>query len=535
MFVRQLKPSGAKNSILLVAIATVSILLAGCSSESTNGKTAEVASQPLLFESTIESLQQYEAPEWFRDAKLGIYLHWGAYSVVERGEWYPRYMYEEGRPEYKYHLENYGHPSEFGYKDIIPLWKAENFDPDKLVKLFKQAGAKYFTPVAVHHDNFDLWDSKYHEWNAVNKGPKKDLIGMWRKATLDNDLRFGVTTHLSRSYSWLNTSKGADKEGPYAGVPYDGNDPAYESLYHEKHDDTHPRAALNPSKAWRDHWKLRMQDLIDNYRPDLFYFDSAVPFRGEDKGKTGMEVIAHLYNTSIKNHDGKQEAVMAIKERPWQGLYADGMATLDYERGKASHILDDPWQTDDSIGPWGYRSGTWMDTHGNMLTVKYMDANMVIDKFVDMVSKNGNMLLNVPIKADGTLDQTTTDVLVGMGEWMAVNGEAIYGSRPWYMFGEGKVNEVPHRATRSPFTSRDIRFTTNNGSLYAIVMDWPGAGKKVTIQNITAMNTRIEPVTSVSMLGVHDPNEWKRTADGLVVTMPDSKPGDIAYTLKIGF
>jgi alpha-L-fucosidase len=208
---------------------------------------------------------------------------------------------------------------------------------------------------------------------------------------------------------------------------------------------------------------------------------------------------------------------------------------LDYERGKASHILDEPWQTDDSIGPWGYRSGKWVDTYGRPLEVKYMDTNMVIDKFIDMISKNGNMLLNVPIRADGTLDEKTTTVLEGMGDWFAVNGEAVYGSRPWYMFGEGKVNEIDHRATRSPYTAKDIRFTTNNGYLYAFILDWPGAGKQVTIQNITAMNTRIEPVTSVSMLGVDGAIEWQQTGDGLVITMPDNKPGENAYVLKIGF
>jgi alpha-L-fucosidase len=473
--------------------------------------------QPLHFEGTIESLRQYEVPEWFRDAKLGIYLHWGAYSVAEQGEWYPRNMYIEGRPEYKHHLENYGHPSEHGYKDIIPLWKAENFDPDKLVKLFKQAGAKYFSPVAVHHDNFDLWDSHHHEWNAVDKGPRKDIIGLWRKATLDNGLRWGVTTHLSRSYSWLNTSKLADKEGPMAGVPYDGNDPAYASLYHEKHDDTHPRAPLNAPKHWRDHWAMRVKDLIDNYQPDLLYFDCAIPFRGEDEGRTGMDVIAHLYNTSVAN------------------LYAEGVTTLDYERGKAADILDEPWQTDDSIGPWGYRSGTWMGPDGTIHEIEYMDSNMVVDKFIDIVSKNGNLLLNIPIRADGTLDDRTIEVLEGMGKWMAVNSEGIYGSRPWYRFGEGKVNEIDHRATRSPYTWRDIRFTTNDGFLYTYILDWPGKGRQVTIQNVTLMNARLTPVASVSMLGYDGAIEWEQAPDGLVVTMPDDKPGDHAFGLKIGF
>lgn len=525
------KPYQTRNAF----VAALSAVLAACGGEPGASSSVADDDKPVVFEATIESLQQYEAPVWFRDAKLGIYLHWGAYSVAERGEWYPRYMYVEGRPEYQHHLENYGHPSEFGYKDLIPLWKAENFEPDKLIKLFKYAGAKYFSPVAVHHDNFDLWDSKHHEWNAVNHGPKKDIIGMWRKATLDNGLRWGVTTHVSRSYSWLNTSKGADTGGAYKGVPYDGNDPAYASLYHERHDDTHPRAPINPPKAWREHWAARMKDLIDNYQPDIFYFDSAVPFRGDDDGQTGMDVIAHLYNTSIANHNGKLEAVMTVKERPWQALYAPGMTTVDYERGKASNILPDPWQTDDSIGPWGYRSGTWMDTHGNTVEVEYMDTNMVIDKFLDIVSKNGNLLLNVPIRADGTLDGKTTEVLEGMGDWMAINEKGVFGSRPFYMFGEGKVNEIDHRAIRSPYTHQDIRYTTNNGFLYAFVLDWPGAGNQITLKNITVMNKRIKPVASVTMLGVDGKVDWDQTPDGLVVTMPDRKPGDYAFGIRIGF
>jgi alpha-L-fucosidase len=503
-----------KRINLLLAL----VLLTGVS---VNAKKKEKKDQ---FENTIESLQKYECPEWFRDAKLGIYMHWGPYSVAEMGEWYARNLYLENKEDYKHHVKTYGHPSEFGYKDFIPMWKAENFDPDKLVALFKKAGAKYFTPCAVHHDNFDLWDSKHHKWNAVKMGPKKDLIGMWREATLKHGLRFGVTTHLSRSYSWLNTSKLSDTKGPKKGVPYDGNDPEYQDFYHKAHKDIHPRAPENAPEYWRKEWAKRIKDLIDNYHPDHLYFDCAVPFRGEDKGETGMDVIAYLYNHSMKMNGGKQEAVMAIKERPWQGLYADGMATLDYERGKASHILAEPWQTDDSIGPWGYKKGA-----------SYMTTNMVIDKLVDIVSKNGNLLLNVPIKADGTLDEPTVKVLEGMGKWLAINGEAIYGTRPWYMFGEGKVNEIDHRAQKSPYTKKDIRFTTKGETLYAIVLDWPGAGKEVKIQNITAMNSRLTPVKSIRMLGVSEDIEWEQTCDALVVKMPKDKPCENAYSIKIEF
>lgn len=479
---------------------------------------------PETFEPTVESLQKYECPEWFRDAKLGIYLHWGAYSVAEQGEWYARKLYLEDTPEYAHHLKTYGHPSEFGYKDFIPMWKAENFDPDALVALFKKAGAKYFTPCAVHHDNFDLWDSKYQEWNAVNMGPKKDLIKMWREATLKQGLRFGVTTHLSRSYSWLNTANLSDTTGPMKGVPYDGAQGKGKGLYPPKHDDIHQRAPLNAPKEWRDLWAKRIKDLIDNYHPDHLYFDCSVPFRGDDMGKTGMDVIAHYYNHSMEMHGGKLEGVMCVKERPWQGLYAPGMTTLDYERGKANEIRPEPWQTDDSIGPWGYRKGA-----------SYMTPNAAIDKFIDIVSKNGNMLLNVPIKADGTLDDETVNVLEGMGRWLAVNGEAIYGSRPWYMFGEGPTTHMGHYAQKSPYGKRDIRFTTNMGNLYVIVLDWPGANEVVTVENITLTNMRMKPVKAVSLLGYAGEINWEQHPDGLKITMPEEDPGEFAYAFKLEF
>ncbi|WOH39488.1 alpha-L-fucosidase [Thalassotalea fonticola] len=521
---KSFKHSRLANMTKLTVLVSSIFGITACSSTLPAQSNSTQSNSVETFEATISSLQNYSTPEWFRDAKLGIYLHWGPYSVAEVGEWYPRHMYLQGREEYNHHVKTYGHPSEFGYKDLIPLWKAENFDPDALVGLFKKAGAKYFTPVAVHHDNFDLWDSKHQEWNSVNHGPKKDLTGMWREATLKHGLRFGVTTHLSRSYSWLNTSKLADTTGDKTGVPYDGNDAEFSGLYHEKHSDTHPRAALNPPKAWRDQWALRMKDLIDKYQPDHFYFDSAVPFRGEDNGQTGMDVIAHLYNTSIKNHDGKQEAVMAIKERPWQAMYDDGMATLDYERGKASHILPEPWQTDDSIGDWGYRK-----------KATYMETNLVIDKFIDIVSKNGNLLLNIPIKADGTLDQRATTTLEEMGEWMTANGEGIYGSRPWYLFGEGKVNEIDHKAQKSPYTSKDIRFTTKGDTIYAYVLQWPGAGKTLRIRNITEGNMRIGLVENVTMLGSNTKIKWSAEPDGLEIIMPKKPASEFAHGFKINF
>ena len=467
------------------------------------------------FRPTVESLRAYECPEWFRDAKFGIYLHWGAYSVAEKGEWYARKLYEEGRSEYDHHVKTYGHPSKFGYADFIPLWKAENFDPDSLLALFKRAGAKYFTPCAVHHDNFDLWDSKHHEWNAVKMGPKKDLIRMWKEATHKAGLRFGVTTHLSRGYSWLNTANQADTEGPLAGVPYDGAQGKAKGLYPPNDgQSTHARAPLDAPKSWRDNWARRVKQLVEDYEPDHLYFDCAVPFRGSDKGRTGMDVIAHFYNH-------RPEGVMCIKKRPWQGLYADGIATLDYERGKAADILDDPWQTDDSIGSWGYNPEK-----------PYMEPGLVVDKLVDIVSKNGNLLLNIPIRADGTLDQKATDLLIEVGDWLEINGEGIYGTRPWVVYGEGH-GQIGAHDLESTLNWRDVRYTMKGDVLYGFVMGKPRKGRPIQLIHVTEMFEHIDGVKSVELLGHDGPLTWEMHPDGLTITAPESLPSEYAIGFRI--
>ena len=251
-----------------------------------------------MFEGTLESLSAYRCPEWFRDAKFGMYVHWGVYSVAGRGAWFPRMMYQEENKHYWHFLRTYGHPSKTGYKDFIEKWKAENFDPHHVVGLFKAAGARYFCPCAVHHDNFDLWDSKHHRYNSVNMGPRKDITAMWREATLAQGLHFGVTTHLARAYSWFNTNKRCDLTGPYRGVPYDGADPEYAEFYFGPHDDYSHRHPQNPPEIWRRNWSMRIKDLIDNYHPEHLYFDGAVPFLGDDQARTGLDVIAHFYNHS---------------------------------------------------------------------------------------------------------------------------------------------------------------------------------------------------------------------------------------------
>ncbi len=454
------------------------------------------------FQPTAESLKQYKCPEWFRDAKLGIYTHWGPSAVAAADDWYARHMYIQGHPAYNFHVKTFGHPSEFGYKDLIRLWKAERFDPDRLVKLFKEAGAKYVSPVAVHHDNFDLWDSKHHRFNAAKMGPKKDLIGMWRKATLKHGLRFGVTTHFARTYSWFNTNKGADTTGPLAGVPYDGNDPEFRELYLGKHDDSNVMAPLNPPRHVREKWAARTKDLIDRYAPDVMYFDGAIPFRGEDQFKTGMEVIAHYYNQSIQRH-GKLDSVMFTKDidhhfgKHSHGLYVEGATSLDMERTLANDLREDPWQTDDSIGPWFYIRGAG-----------YTDINSLVRKFVDIVTKNGCLLLNVPLRADGTLDEAAEALLVDLGKWTSRYGQSIYETRP------------------GPFYPDRWGGSVHKGKLvYLHVLNW-GGDEELTLP---PLDQKVLQATALTGGDV----EFEQDADRIAVRMKKADQNDVDTIIRL--
>ena len=456
------------------------------------------------FEPTPESLKQYKCPEWFRDAKFGIFICWNAYTVPAIGDWYARHMYDPKTKYYKYHVANYGHPSKVGYKDIIKQWKGENFDADALVTLFKRAGAKYIVPMANHHDNFDLWDSKHHKWNSVNYGPKKDIIGLWEKAIRKQGLRFGVTEHNARAYSWCQTNKGSDNDGPLKGVPYDGNDPKYVDLYLPKSDDTNMKTPLNPPESWRKQWLARTKDLIDRYKPDHMYFDGAIPFAGDDNGKTGMELIAHYYNQNMKWHNGRLEGVMCTKWINEHGILAKGATTIDHEGTCAKRIIAEPWQTDATIGAW-----FWVRNQ------RYRSVGRIIYQLVDIVSKNGNLLLNIPPKADGTLDPQAKQLLVDIGKWMDLNGQAIYGTRPWKMFKDGAV-----------------RFTSKGTDLYAIAIKWPGAGKKLILPSLKAAKDNAK-VSNVVLLGHDGKLTWKQDDKGLTITMPEKQPCQHAWSFKL--
>jgi alpha-L-fucosidase len=472
-----------------------------------------------LFQPTWDSLKQYQCPDWFRDAKFGIWAHWGPQCVPEEGDWYARNMYVEDSSQYKYHVEHYGHPSEFGYKDIIPLWKAEKFDPDRLMERYKKAGARYFVSMGVHHDNFDLWNSRYHKWNAVNMGPKKDIVGLWAAAAHKYGLRFGVSEHLERSYSWFNVNKGADKQGPKAGVPYDGNNSKYADFYFPPHEDTRKVYPANPPEWWKKQWYDRIQDLVDSYHPDLLYTDGGVPF-----GEVGRSLVAHFYNQNMKWHNGRLEAVYNIKNMKEHGDYFEGIAVEDLERGTLKGIKAEPWQTDTSAGDWFYKRG-----------YPYKTSAEIIHLLADIVSKNGTLLINFPQRPDGTLDAQEETILDDLAAWMPINGEAIFETRPWHVFGEGpNMLEGGHkREEGKPFTAEDIRFTTKGETLYAIALGWPADGKLLVKSLAAGSGLYPRQIGKVELLGAREALKWNRNAEGLTVELPLQKPCEHAYALKI--
>jgi alpha-L-fucosidase len=469
------------------------------------------------FKPTVESLKQYKCPEWFRDAKFGIWAHWGPQAVPMQGDWYARHMYAQGSEMYNYHVATYGHPSVFGYKDIIPLWKAEKWDADKLMALYKKAGARYFVSQAVHCDNFDLWNSKYNTWNAVAMGPKRDVVKEWQKAAQKQGLRFGVSEHLGYSRAWFQTSHGADTSGPKAGVPYDGADPKWRSLYH-------PASTLNGcyysnEADWHQEWFQRMQDLVDQVHPDFFYTDGGIPF-----GTFGFRLMAHLYNSDMAKNNGKLQAVYTSKNfnKPeTHGVFVEGTCTEDLERGMQQAIAPEPWQTDTSNGDWYYRQND-----------KYKTTSEVLHQLVDIVSKNGNLLLNIVQYPDGSLPPESVRLLEGLTPWFAVNGEAIYGTRPWLVSGEGPTQVSSGQFNESyAFTARDIRFTRSKdgGTLYAFVLGWPEDGK-VTVKSLAKT---AGAVSCVTLLGHTGKLAWEQTEQGLVVTLPPQKPCEHVFALKI--
>jgi alpha-L-fucosidase len=545
-----------KEKLSFLAVIAAAIIVQGCTAEwekmpAFASKISHKAEpmQTGKFQPTWESLKHYQTPEWYRDAKFGIWAHWGPQCQPQRGDWYARGMYEEGGWQYKSHLETYGHPSKFGFKDIIHEWKAENWDPEKLMALYKRAGAQYFVALANHHDNFDNYDSKYQPWNAVNLGPKKDLIAGWAKAARDNGLRFGVSVHAAHAWGWYEVSQGADKTGEYAGVPYDGKltkadgkgqwweglDP--QDLYAQNHApgrnlqwewDTAKGSSV-PDAAYCKKLYNRTVDLINKYKPDLIYFDDTIlPLY--PVSDAGLKIAAHYYNSNMKWHNGKLEAVMNGKVLSPEQRQC---MVWDIERGQSNRIEPLPWQTCTCIGSWHYDQGIF-DNH------RYKNAKTVVQTLVDIVSKNGNLLLSVPVRADGTIDSDEVKILEGIAAWMDINKESIFGTRPWKVFGEGPAskNAAPINAQgfnegkNKPFTAQDIRFTSKGDTLYAIAMGWPT--KPLQIKSLgTDAKLLNKTIVDIQLLGSREKLLWVQSNDALTITPPQNQPCDYAVVFKI--
>ena len=459
------------------------------------------------FKPTVESLKEFECPDWFRDAKFGIWSHWGPQSVPMFGDWYARNMYIEGEPQYMYHWRKYGHPSKFGYKDIVKLWKAEKFDPAELMDLFVDSGARYFVGQAMHHDNFDNFDSEHNVWNSTKVGPMKDICALWKAEAKRHGLPFGLSEHLGASYTWLSSSHGADKQGPYAGVPYDGADPANESLYRDNDsellitDDGWHWYTKNP-KYHADYFR-RIKDVIDKFQPDLLYSDGEVAFH-----EIGYALVAHLYNTSASEHNGRNQAVYNFKQHgafnTTPGITKIGV--LDIERGLSADPLPEPWQDDTSLGDWFY----------NVRDV-YKSASDVADTLVDIVSKNGNLLMNVAQKPDGTIDDETRYTLKQVGAWLKENGEGIYGTRPYTRHKEGKteLSGGAFKEDRADWQPTDFRFTQKPGEVFAFMMR-TGNSDKAIVQTL-GRNTEKE-IKSVWVAG--SPADFEQKDGALLVKLP---------------
>jgi alpha-L-fucosidase len=534
-----------KHSIYLLLTA---LALPLSTQAETNYVVVSTASEPVAagkFQPTWQSLKQYECPEWFRDAKFGIWAHWGPQCQPEDGDWYARAMYLTGSGQYKFHTNHYGSPKDFGFKDVINSWHAENWNPDQLMALYKRAGAQYFFALANHHDNFDLWDSKYQSWNSAAIGPKKDLIAGWEKAARKNGLRFGVSVHASHAWSWYEPAQDYDgklTKTDGAGKWWDGLDP--QELYEQNHPPSpgyekgsaiHARwnwgnGVSLPDQAYCDKFYNRTVDLINRYNPDLIYFDdTALPLW--PASDAGLKIAAHFYNHNNQLHGAQDDGVLFGKIlTPEQ----QQCMVWDIERGQANDIEPFPWQTDTCIGDWHYLRERF--NHHN-----YKSTKTVIQTLCDIVSKNGNLLLNIPVRGDGTIDDDELKVVQGIGDWMEVNRECIFSTRPWKKFGEGPASGGAKLSAQGfnegkgkPFTSEDVRFTQSKDgkTLYAIVLGAPTNGISIKALGKSA-KLLDKPVKKIETLGSKEKLAWEQSADALMISQPKSLPNNFAVVLKI--
>ncbi len=446
------------------------------------------------------SLSAYRVPEWYKNAKFGIFIHWGIYSVPAFGnEWYSRNMYIQGSPEFEHHRKTYGEQKDFGYKDFIPMFRAEKFDPKEWAELFKKAGAKYVVPVAEHHDGFQMYDSEISKWNAANMGPKRNVLGELSAEFSRQGMVNGASTH--RIEHWFFMSHGKEFESDITDAEQEG-DFYWPAMPERDHYDLFSEPA--PTVEFLEDWMIRTCELIDRYRIKILYFDwwiqhqSAKPYL--------QKIAAYYYNRAA---EWGEEVVICYKH----DAFMFGTALVDIERGQFAQIQPFYWQTDTAIA-----KNSWCYTENN----DFKKAKDILCDLVDIVSKNGNLLLNVGPKADGTISDEDRAVLLEIGEWMEKNGEAVYGTRPWRIAAEGPTEVAEGQFTDGKdkvFTAEDFRFTVKGDSLYAICLHYPEDGK-VTIKALGEQDASHLPkfhgiIKSVEVLGFEEQPDWKRDGEGL--------------------
>ena len=503
-----------------------------------NAQLSDVPVQQGTYTPDWESLGAWECPEWFKDAKFGIWAHWGPQCHAEDGDWYARFMYYDGSGQNQWHWQHFGDPAVFGLKDLCNDWKAQNWDPEQLVNLYKSVGARYFMALANHHDNFDLWNSPYQEWNSVNVGPKKDIIKGWSDACKKAGLPLGVSIHASHAWTWLEPSQEYDgnltkEDGK--GKWWEGMDP--QELYAQRHDHSsgwdnsgtiHSQwdwgnGANLPSQQYKQKFQNRVLELINDYQPSMIYFDdTAMPFYGCDD-QIGKNILAHYYN---KQSDvvvtGKQLNAQQKQYMLW-----------DVERGIPDRIQEQYWQTCTCIGSWHYDVNVY--NRGG-----YKGAQQVVDMLVDIVSKNGNLLLSIPVRSNGTIDDKEQAILEGIKAWMDVNSVSIYGTRPWKTYGEGPMADASNPLSAQGFnegnnySSKDVRYVQKGDVLYATIMRWP-ATSSFTFKSLGKSSPYFSgQVKSVKLLG-YGAVSFSQAINGVTVQLPDVKPNDIAPVFEITF
>lgn len=465
------------------------------------------------FTDTWKSLLNYKIPQWYENAKFGIFIHWGVYSVPAFGnEWYPRNMYQQGTPEFKHHIKTYGSQNRFGYKDFIPMFKAEKFDPKAWVDLFEKSGARYVIPVAEHHDGFQMYDSALSRWNAANMGPKKDIIGELAKAVRERGMVFGLSSH--RAEHWWFFDGGLEFDS-------DVRDPYYMDFYGPAKASPKDLGSIDdnpPDEEFLENWLHRACELVDKYQPQIVWFDwwiQNLAFKPYLK-----KFSAYYYNRAA---EWNKEVVINYKN----SAFEEGTAVLDVERGQFSDIQQRFWQTDTSLSKnsWGY-----INNHD------YKESNDIICALVDIVSKNGSLLLNIGPKPDGTIPEPEQRILMEIGRWLKVNGEAIYGTRPWKVYGEGPTKVVEGAFTDthgSMFVCDDIRFTIKEDTLYAIILKWPENGR-VTIKSLGRKSPFALPsINKVELVGCDIPLQWNCREQALIIDVTGCKPTKYPATFRI--